>query len=94
MRPLVPMANWTSRGAATTRAMLASTFAAFLSVACASTPPARTDCAAQYWPGTVEYGTCYGNIDRQQTEMLDSMEWQEGDDALSPLGGAALVPPP
>lgn len=71
-----------------------SLLAVILLIGCASPPPASTDCAAKYRPGTVEYATCYGNIDRQQSEMVDSMEDAETEDLGDPVGDGALVPPP
>ena len=77
------------------RFLPALTLAACLCAGCATgSPAAATDCAAKYWPGTVEYATCYGNIDRQQSEMVDSMEWDEEADALGPIGGGGMVAPP
>lgn len=73
--------------------LVASMSAVLLLVGCA-TPTTRADCDGEYWPGTVAFATCYGNVDRQQTEMVDSMEWGEAADALGPAGGGALVPPP
>jgi hypothetical protein len=65
-----------------------------LLAACAS-QTARRDCAGEgYVPGTPAYATCYGNVDRQQTEMIDQMEMDEARDAAGPLGGGEYVPPP
>jgi hypothetical protein len=68
--------------------------AVIVATGCASAPPAPTDCANEYWPGTVDYATCYGNVDRQQTEMIDQMDLDEARDAAGPLGGGDFVPPP
>jgi len=74
--------------------LLVPASALLLLAACAS-QTAKRDCAGEgYVPGTPQYATCYGNIDRQQTEMIDQMEVNEARDAAGPLGGGEYVPPP